>query len=249
MPTILPATPLFYREPPSGDVRTADLPRCTDLRITYSIGRNALDDRTEVSFRELEFVVARGGGLCIAHGRYVLVTAAPSADSLDMLDSAAGQSEEYLELADVIAGRCSEGLQTFDRGPILALQYIELRRTLRGRGMGASVGLSVLRLLSRRFRVAMAMWKPYPLQYLDLAPPASRALREEISEATRRLSNHYRAGWGAARLGPVAGSAGFRQGAHSNCTETRPTGGSTSPPESRALPTQARARLALPSSS
>jgi len=199
----LPATPLFYRVPtlPSGGIRTADLPGCTGLRITYSIGRNALDDTTEFSFRELEFVVARKGGLCVAHGRCVLVTAAPNADPLDMLDTAADQSEEYLELADVIAGRCSEGLQTFDRGPILALQYIELRRTLRGRGMGVSVGLSVLRLLSRRFRVAMAMWRPYPLQYLDLAPPELRALRGEINEATRCLSEHYRARWGAARLG------------------------------------------------
>lgn len=203
MPPVLPAIPLFYREPtpPTGRIRTAVLPGHAGLWLTYSIGRNELEDTTEFSFRELEFVVARKSGLCVAHGRCVLIAGKPEADPLDMLDCAADQSDEYHELADVIAGRCGEGMQTFDRGPILALQYIELRRTLRGRGLGPSVGLAALGLLSRRFRAAMAMWKPYPLQYLDLKAPELRALRGEINEATRRLSDHYRAYWGAERLG------------------------------------------------
>ncbi|KWU17941.1 hypothetical protein AS149_14805 [Burkholderia cenocepacia] len=182
-------------------MRTASLRGLSALTLQYSIGINQLDVGPDYSFRELEFaVLADGTSLPVAHGRCVLVQVRPKADPFELLDAAAEESDEYHELSDVIAGRCAEGLQTFDHGPVLALQYIELRRALRGTGQGAMLGLAVLRLLCARFRVSVVIWKPYPLQYLDHSTQELRAVRGELIEATKRLSNHYQDVWGATRL-------------------------------------------------
>ena len=196
-----PSTP-FYRSPSSlsGNIRSALLPALPAMRLEYTIGPNELASESEFSFRELEFVVKNNRATVVAHGRCVLVRVLPEADPLELLDLAAEASDEYHELSDVIAGGCAEGLQTFDYGPILALQYFELRQTQRGRGLGATVGLAALRLLSSRLRVSVVIWKPYPLQYLDHSEIEIRSMRGELGEATRRLSNHYRDVWGAWRL-------------------------------------------------
>ncbi|WP_432263408.1 hypothetical protein [Cupriavidus sp. TMH.W2] len=89
-------------------------------------------------------------------------------------------------------------------GPILHLSRLEVRSDHAGQGLGVGLGTAMLRLLSQRYRAAMLVLKPFPLQFESCAPspeaPDHVDFTEAFNLAEKRLAEFYCDSFGVRRV-------------------------------------------------
>lgn len=206
MPSVPARASTFFR-PPTPEyrhrLRARPLPGCGGVELHFSHQAVALPARTAAQVRDLEFKVRRGGcARMLAHGRLSLLRM-PSRGSVARLAALQEAApSDYREAFGVLHATCDDPSVVFRSGGVLVLEYFELCRSARGSGLGATLGGEVLRAVAKKFDVCMAMWRPYPLQFLDRSSELQTPEGLALFEAERkRLVARYRNGWGARSLG------------------------------------------------
>jgi hypothetical protein len=181
----------------------------TGALVRYSVSQNQWDERcprirkiraaaTLDGVREpacwLRFDLFDGGR------RYV--------DSEDLYYACDALSSSLERVASELIETCEGDIgDVLCLGPILHFERLEVRQSLRGKGLGIKVAKCMLNELTFRFRPTMLILCPFPLQFEGCAPPPDAGEHERkryenaLENNRRKLERLYKREFKVSRLG------------------------------------------------